>query len=596
MRLRDIIICFICIVLSAALLITAGMQLDFINSQRKEMKLIINEPLKNAPPSLAFATVAMGAFRGLVVDILWIRADQLKEQGQFFDAKQLAEWITILQPRFATVWEFQSWNMAYNISVAIPATQPHERWRWVKNGYELLRDKGISLNPKSILLYRQLALIFQHKIAGVTDDAHKYYKLQLASAMEPLLGPADNEYFKVLVEAPTQWKQITDDDDVALLIKSLKSADKAFADDDKFVNNYLALRQDPGRFDEDAFEIINRFRGTGALEKFDIFARSYHLRNVWKLDPVLMQQLNQTYGPVNFDDPNEHFPLDWRHANSHAIYWAVMGLQAAGKEELSIDETNTDRIVLHSLQALFRNGKIFIYDVPFVAPSDSSSQPSTPSDISAAMRKDIFTRPDLRMLEPYNKAVLAVLEKYKDMPKKGTYESLRIGHRNMLQSALTSFYYSGNVQQARKIYSQLRQRYPKEEFKVPLAVFIRNSIRKEVLRLGVNDVKEMVQMILQESYFRYAMHNDNEAYGREKMAREIYDLYQSMYSDRERIELPEFKRLRYFALVGFIDDRQYPFNLRRNLLGRIKLERPDLFEKLFKQAEEQFKQQQQTPE
>ncbi|MEE9370405.1 MAG: hypothetical protein V3W45_02935, partial [Sedimentisphaerales bacterium] len=153
MRLRDIIICFICIVLSAALLITAGMQLDFINSQRKEMKLIINEPLKNAPPSLAFATVAMGAFRGLVVDILWIRADKLKEQGQFFDAKQLAEWITILQPRFATVWEFQAWNMAYNISVAIPATQPQERWRWVKNGYELLRDKGISLNPKSILLY-----------------------------------------------------------------------------------------------------------------------------------------------------------------------------------------------------------------------------------------------------------------------------------------------------------------------------------------------------------------------------------------------------------------------------------------------------------
>lgn len=131
---------------------------------------------------------------------------------------------------------------------------------------------------------------------------------------------------------------------------------------------------------------------------------------------------------------------------------------------------------------------------------------------------------------------------------------------------------------------------------MPLAVFVRNSIRKDVLQLGVNDVKEIVQMMLQESYFRYAMHDDNEAYGREKMAREIYDLYQSMYSDRERIELPEFKRLRYFALVGFIDDRQYPFNLKQNLLGRIKLERPDLFEKLIKQAEEQFKQQQQTPE
>ena len=154
MRLRDTIIWFTCICFAAALLIAAGTRLDYINSQRHKMKLISNEPLENAPPSLAFATVAMGAFRGLVVDALWMRADKLKEQGQFFDAKQLAEWITTLQPRFASVWEFQAWNMAYNISVAIPATRPDQRWHWVKNGYELLRDQGIVLNPKSISLYR----------------------------------------------------------------------------------------------------------------------------------------------------------------------------------------------------------------------------------------------------------------------------------------------------------------------------------------------------------------------------------------------------------------------------------------------------------
>jgi hypothetical protein len=203
MRLRDTTIWLVCIVLAVALLIIAGDKLDFINSQRLQMKLISNEPLENAPPSLAFATVAMGAFRGLVVDVLWLRADKLKEQGQFFDAKQLAEWITTLQPRFASVWQFHAWNMAYNISVAIPATQPDERYRWVKNGYELLRDQGIPLNPKSIGLYHELARIFQHKMGSVSDDVHKYYKLQLALAMEPLLGPADNQYFDALAKAPT---------------------------------------------------------------------------------------------------------------------------------------------------------------------------------------------------------------------------------------------------------------------------------------------------------------------------------------------------------------------------------------------------------
>lgn len=134
----------------------------------------------------------MGAFRGLVVDILWMRADKLKDDGQFFDARQLAEWITKLQPRFAAVWEFQAWNMAYNISVAIPATQPEQRWRWVKNGYELLRDEGIPLNPKLIQLYRELSQIFQHKLGGVSDDAHEYYKLQFAEEIGPLLESADN--------------------------------------------------------------------------------------------------------------------------------------------------------------------------------------------------------------------------------------------------------------------------------------------------------------------------------------------------------------------------------------------------------------------
>jgi hypothetical protein len=163
MCLRGFIFCVLCIIAAGGLIFWGSSWLDGINVQRSQMKLIMNEPLENAPPSLAFATVALGAFRGLVVDVLWVRAERLKEEGKFFDAKQLAEWITLLQPRFAAVWDFQAWNMAYNISVEIPASRPQERWQWVKNGYELLRDKGIEKNPHGILLYRSIAWIFQHR-------------------------------------------------------------------------------------------------------------------------------------------------------------------------------------------------------------------------------------------------------------------------------------------------------------------------------------------------------------------------------------------------------------------------------------------------
>ena len=589
MRLRDIIVWSVCVILAVVLLITAGARLDYINSQRQKMKLIINEPLENAPPSLAFATVAMGAFRGLVVDILWMRADKLKEEGQFFDARQLAEWITRLQPRFAAVWRFHAWNMAYNISVAIPATQPDQRWRWVKNGYELLRDQGIPLNPKSIELYSELTRIFQHKIGSVSDDAHKYYKLQLALAMEPLLGPADNEYFQALARAPKSWQEIIKDPNVAELVTALKSADDAFAETDagKFVDNYLSLRQNPNRFNPAAFATIDNFRGTPALEKFDIFAKAYHLRNTWKLDPVFMQELNKTYGPIDFSDPNKHLPLDWRHPDSHAIYWAVKGLREVSKEqdrEITITETNTDRVVGHSLQNLFRYGKIFIHDVPVEIPTNSSSQTEQRTE------KEIFLRPDLRMFQPYHQAMLAVLEKYKGLGEEGSYKSLQDGHRNMLKNAIFLFYQSGHQAQAQKIYDQLRKLYPLEEFKVPLVVFARDRFREELESIGIFDATEQIIALFRESYFRYALRDDDAAFGSEKLAEEVWNRYQSEYPDEQRIDLAKLPMLRYFALLDFLNDDQYSPDLRRNLLGRIKIERPDLYKQLEQQEEELRKQ------
>ena len=586
MRLRDIIVWSVCIVLAAVLLITAGMRLDYINSQRYQMKLISNEPLKNAPPSLAFATVAMGAFRGLVVDILWMRAETLKEQGQFFDAKQLAEWITTLQPRFAAVWEFQAWNMAYNISVAIPATEPEQRWRWVKNGYELLRDEGIPLNPKSITLYRELARIFQHKIGDIADDAHRYYKLQLATAMESLLGVSpDNEYFKTLAEAPVDWRQIIKDTDVAGLIAALKAADSVFADDNKLVSNYLSLRQNPARFSHAAFKTIDSYRGTKGLEKFDIFARAYQLRNTWKLEPALMCELNNTYGPVDWGDPNKHLPLDWRHPDTHAIYWAVKGLKVAGKKEYSADEANTDRIVNHGLQNLFRNGKIFIYNMPPQEASDTSPQ------LPPMQTKGIYTRPDLRMFETYNKSALAVIDKYKylEYEKTGTFNSMKIGYRNMLENAILLFYQAGLQRQAQNIYNQLRKLDP-AGFKEPLIEFARKRLLGELKEsFGINDVKEMIQGLLREGYFRYAMRDDDEATGREKMAKEVYDHYRATGPDEGRVDLPDFELLRYLALFDFLNDPQYPLNLRLSLRGRIKIERPELSEQLERQEEKILK-------
>lgn len=157
-----------------------------LNRDRKDLGLTRVEPLENAPPVLAFTTVALGGFRGLISNVLWIRANDLQDQDKFFEMAQLADWITKLEPHYVHVWLFQAWNMAYNISVKFKDYP--DRWRWVKRGIELLRDDGLRYNPNEMLIYRELAWFFQHKMGQFLDDAHMYYKQMWADEMADVFG------------------------------------------------------------------------------------------------------------------------------------------------------------------------------------------------------------------------------------------------------------------------------------------------------------------------------------------------------------------------------------------------------------------------
>ena len=148
--------------------------------------------LQNAPPALAFTTVALGGFRGLISNFLWIRANDLQQDDKFFEAAQLSDWITQLEPTFTQVWLFQAWNMAYNISVKFKENAPGDytdRWHWVERGIKLLRDDGLRYNPNSILIYRELGWLFQHKMGQNLDDGNMFYKVEWANEMRPFFGP-----------------------------------------------------------------------------------------------------------------------------------------------------------------------------------------------------------------------------------------------------------------------------------------------------------------------------------------------------------------------------------------------------------------------
>lgn len=141
----------------------------------------------NGSPLVVFTTVALGGFRGLLMDVLWNRAsDRQMEQDDYIEMVQLADWITKLEPRLPVIWDYHSFNMAYNISAM--CSDPAERWRWVSNGIRLLRDEALAVNPRESVLYDRLCRIYRHKLVEYIDPARDYYRAAFAAEMDAALA------------------------------------------------------------------------------------------------------------------------------------------------------------------------------------------------------------------------------------------------------------------------------------------------------------------------------------------------------------------------------------------------------------------------
>ena len=75
----------------------------------RENRLIDEQFIEGAPPMVAFTTVALGGFRGLIADFLWLRAISLQDQGKYFEMVQLASWIMKLQPKSTATAAYLAW-------------------------------------------------------------------------------------------------------------------------------------------------------------------------------------------------------------------------------------------------------------------------------------------------------------------------------------------------------------------------------------------------------------------------------------------------------------------------------------------------------
>jgi hypothetical protein len=435
------------LVLVAALLTGSGFLQNSMNHDRDTLGLTHVEGLTNAPPVLAFTTVALGGFRGLISNILWTRENELQNDDKFFEMAQLSDWITKLEPHFSQVWVHEAWNMAYNISVKFKDYP--DRWRWVQNGMELLRDQGLRYNPDDVLIHRELAWFFQHKMGANLDDASMYYKMQWKQDMEAVFGGKQPD-FDALIQP--------------------KTADET--------------------------------------------NRATLLREKYKMDPVLMKQVDQEYGP-----------LEWRLPEAHAIYWASHGLQRATNNLSKVkpdDLIQLRRVIYQSMLLGWQRGRIV--DNPYNT-------------------NYVEFGPNLDIIPKVNETYLTMHEEEKDPSQKN---GILNAHRNFIRQAVYYLYVYDRMGEAAKWFKYLGEKYPDKTIidgdfnsyprNVTLDQYAVSCVQTDINETSPDRVRANLEGMLRTAYLSYIEDRDDRAIGLQNLARLAWKTYQSKVSgDRNKL-------------------------------------------------------------
>jgi len=451
--------------------------------------------LESFPPSLVLGTQMLGSFRGMLVLGLWLRAAELQEQGRYYELVQLYDWITTLEPRLESVWVYAAWNQAYNIPVAFPAENPEERWRWVMNGVSLLRDRGLVFNPRSYLLNRQLAWMFFHKIGGTSDEAHRFYKEELARELHEILGGPTPDYER-LAAAPQTAHELLADEAVRSLVEQARVASfDATGRDIAWLNDFSVLP-------EAVRPIFEAAKGTPAFASLDAFLRARALEERWQLDPARVKALVDKYGPLDFRVP-------W----AHTVYWATESLEHVKPSE---NPDHGRRMVYFGLVEIFETGRLNYY-------RDEGL---------------VFWTPDVRFADAAQAEFLRQI---------GEGAHAKSAHKNWLRNAIVFLYgYAADKEKAAAFYEQLQEVYPRDDYPVTLEAFVVGEIKKDLDERQYQQVAVYIGGYIRLACYWLAAGDEELSNQHLAMGKVFYALYQEKAPPR--LQLVPWKTLLEYSL------------------------------------------------
>ncbi|MBQ9789636.1 MAG: hypothetical protein IJW31_08590 [Lentisphaeria bacterium] len=488
-------------VLSVLVLILISTTESRMDKVIKDNHLRYTGSVQGANSLVSFTTVALGSFRGILADLLWLRANSLQEKGDYYEMVQLARWITDLQPEFSGAAAYLAWNMAYNISVTCSFYD--DRWRWVNEGLKLLRDRAIIYNPEDPILYKELGWIFQHKIGNVLDDAQQYYKNQLAYDM--MLVVTDDPDWEGIAAAPATADEFIEKYANTPIAKALAKAN--FTDLD-LLNVEFRKNSEVPKSIQTALKNDEKL-----IHELDCYLRGQYLRDKYKLDPVKILAINKEYGE-----------FDWRLPEAQAVYWAKMGLEKT-PEHRSLD---CERMITQALFEAFKSGKMLVLN--------SNNKELKPL---------IHLIPNFDVLDSVRKIFDDTIAAN---PKVPSFPSAR---ENFMKDAIMLLYNYGRFSKAEEYFKMLQKDRPEMNYGT-LETFALKQTMGELKDASYKKTMDLIDSRLNQSFFYIVFGDDDAVIANEKVAKAIYAKHQKDHYDVPRLLLPPYSKIKKEALDKFM--------------------------------------------
>jgi len=241
--------------------------------------------------------------------------------------------------------------------------------------------------------------------------------------------------------------------------------------------------------------------------------RALLLRDKYKMDPAIMQEVDRLYGP-----------LEWRLPEAHAIYWATIGLKKCKDKDL----VTLRRVVYQSMLLSVLRGQILYFE------ADGSP----------------VTGPNIDRAELANETYLRL-----SADDAGQMSSIITAHRNYLREMVYHLYTYNRIPEAEKWFKQLKERYPEAVRGDPtMEEYALSRFTENASDLTGDRVALVLTGLIHQYYVSLALDDDKRAAGFDRMAEHLYRINESRIRNRyDPLRTPTLAKLKENWLKQILD-------------------------------------------